>query len=311
VRQMLAYAGKARILFERLNLGALLEEMAPLLRTSIPRLVRFDLDIEKNLPIVEADRSQIQQLVTNLAINSAEALEGRAGSITIALRSRVEDSQQQVILEVRDTGCGMDEPTLARIFDPFYSTKFTGRGLGLSAVVGIIRAHRGEISVDSTPGIGTTFTVVLPAAPDISTIEPPDTQVDTRGFGSVLVVDDEELVRNMAKVTLERCGYSVETAGNGQIAVEAFSARPEEFAVVLLDLAMPVMDGEEALRHIKGIRSDAIVVLSSGYSEMEAVNRFQNRGLSGFLQKPYTATALARKIKQAVKQKNADSRSAT
>src|SRR5689334_1741020 len=114
----------------------------------------------------------------------------------------------------------------------------------------------------------------------------------------------------MARVSLERCGYTVETAVDGRAAVEAFSARPHEFTAVLLDLAMPVMDGEEALQHIKKIRSDVTVILSSGYSEMEAVNRFHDRGLSGFLQKPYTATALARKIKEALRKNNADSRSA-
>ena len=311
VRQMLAYAGKARIQFEHMDVGALLEEMTPILRTSIPRLINLDLQIGKDLPVVEADRSQMQQLVTNLVINAAEAMEGRVGDITIAAHRQTIDAQPHLVLEFRDTGCGMDEPTQARIFDPFYSTKFTGRGLGLAAVMGIIRSHRGAISVDSIAGAGTTFTVVLPAAPDISTLPIPEPVQDTRGFGSVLVVDDEELVRNMARISLERCGYSVEVAVNGKTAVEAFSARPGEFAVVLLDLAMPVMDGEEALRLIKKIRPDVAVVLSSGYSEMEAINRFQDRGLSGFLQKPYTATALARKIKQALREKNADSRSAT
>jgi CheY-like chemotaxis protein len=221
--------------------------------------------------------------------------------VTIHTFGRETDAERQVVLLVKDTGCGMDETTKARIFDPFFSTKFTGRGLGLAAVKGIVRAHHGSISVETAPGQGTAMTVVLPATERADGASEPQREV--RGYGNVLVVDDEELVRNMARFALEGCGYTVEQAADGRDAVEKVTARPGEFAAVLLDLTMPVMGGEEALARIREICPDLPVVLSSGYSEAEAVRRFADHGLAGFLQKPYTATALARKVKVAVRQK--------
>jgi CheY-like chemotaxis protein len=236
----------------------------------------------------------------NLVINAAEAMEGCAGCVTVVTRSHADAAGCAVVVEVRDTGCGMDEGTLARIFDPFFSTKFTGRGLGLAAVMGIIRTHRGTISVDSRPGQGSTFLVKLPALAENTGAAPEEPAGSIRGQGTILVVDDEEMVRNMARSTLERCGYQVEVAADGRTAVEAVAARPADYTLVLLDLTMPVMDGEETLRRIHRIRPNMAVVLSSGYSEDEAVRRFQDRGTCTFLQKPYTAASLAGKVKQAV-----------
>jgi PAS domain S-box-containing protein len=301
IRQMLAYAGKGRFVVERLDISAQVREIVPLLRTSIPKLVELDLRLAGDLPLVEADRSQLQQLIMNLAINGAEAVGDRPGQVTVTTRARLTDLERQVILEVRDNGCGMSDEVKARIFDPFFTTKFTGRGLGLSAVMGIIRTHRGTISVATQPGQGTTITVVLPAASGEPTESETAPEAELRGYGHVLVVDDEELVRNMARFTLERYGYSVEVAVDGQDGVSKFSARPAEFSVVLLDLTMPVLHGEDALREIRKIRPDVPVVVSSGFSEAEAMRRFEELGPTGFLQKPYTATALARKIKQAVR----------
>jgi PAS domain S-box-containing protein len=301
VRQMLAYAGKGRFVVEPLNLSTLISEILPLIRTSITHNVELDLRLDQNLPLIEGDQAQMQQLVMNLAINAAEAIGESHGTVTISTSAREADAERQVILAVRDTGCGMDAELRARIFDPFFTTKFTGRGLGLSAVLGIIRGHGGSISVESAPGHGSTFTVVVPAMPQVEGPGPKDPQMELRGYGHVLVVDDEELVRNMARLTLQRCGYTVDTAADGRVALELFAKRPDEFDAVLLDLTMPVLSGEDTLRGIQSIRSDVRVVLSSGYSEVEARRRFHDRGISGFLQKPYTATVLARRIKQALK----------
>ena len=300
VRQMLAYAGKGKFVVERVSLTQIVTELEPLIRTSIPRMVRLELRLDTDLPTVDADPSQMQQLILNLATNAGEAIGEAEGKVIIKTLCREMDTELQVVLVVIDTGCGMDERTKARMFDPFFTTKFTGRGLGLAAVTGIVRAHRGSISVETAPGEGTAVTVVLPAAEksDGITSEP---HSDLRGFGNVLIVDDEDLVRNMARFALERCGYTVEQAADGRAAVDAVAARPGEFAAVLLDLTMPVMSGEEALTHIRRIRPDLPVLLSSGLSEAEALRRFADRGLAGFLQKPYTATTLARKVNVAVR----------
>jgi two-component system, chemotaxis family, CheB/CheR fusion protein len=304
VRQMLAYAGKGRYLIEPIDVSQQITEIVALIRTSIPRSVQLVLQLDSDPPRVDADRSQLHQLIMNLAINAAEAIGEQPGTVTITTSHTRINDEGQVVLTITDTGCGMDEATKSQMFDPFFTTKFTGRGLGLAAVMGIIRTHRGSISVDSAPGKGTTVAVVLPAStavtPAAAAVEP----VDLRGSGHILVVDDEDLVRNLAKFTLERYGYTTEVASNGEEGLNIFSARPGEFAAVILDLTMPVMGGEEILTHVRRIRPDVPVVLSSGFSEIDALRRFHDRGLAGFLQKPYTATALARKLKQALRVAN-------
>ena len=301
VRQMLAYAGKGRTVVESMDLSEQISEIVSLIRTSVPRSVDLQLDLDPQVPRVDGDRSQMQQLIMNLAINAAEAIGEQPGAVSITTSHRETDQEMQVVLTVTDTGCGMDETTKAQMFDPFFTTKFTGRGLGLSAVLGIIRTHRGSISVESAPGLGTSIAIVLPASMSRSSARLTEEPVEVRGYGNILVVDDEALVRNLAKFTLERCGYTTELAANGKEGLDAFASRPQDFAAVVLDLTMPVMSGEEVLGHMRQIRPDVPVLLSSGFSEEEALSRFRDKGLAGFLQKPYTATALARKIKQAVR----------
>jgi PAS domain S-box-containing protein len=313
--QLLAYSGRGHFLIQPVQLSELVSESSQLLRTAVGKTVQLRLELEEGLPPVEADRSQIQQLVMNLVLNAAEAV--GEGSGTVRVRTGLQQLEESylretfaadgispgpyVYLEVQDSGCGMTEEVRSKIFDPFFTTKLTGRGLGLAAVLGIVRGHRGAIQLDSAPGQGTTFKVLLPAAASRKAEPRAESPLsDLTGTGTLLVVDDEEFVRRFAQDVLEGCGYQVLEAGNGREAVELFRQRAGQIAGVLLDMTMPVMGGEEALRQLKSIRPEVRVVLSSGYNEVDAVRRFAGEGLADFIQKPYTPAALATKIKKAL-----------
>jgi CheY-like chemotaxis protein len=194
----------------------------------------------------------------------------------------------------------MDDRVAERIFDPFFTTKFMGRGLGLAAVLGIIKAHKGAVRVASRPGKGSTFSVYFPApaAPEARGIGPPAAGETVRDKITVLVVDDEEAVREFARKALQRYGHRVLLASNGREAVEIFIRAPDRVSLVLLDLTMPLVAGEETLRHLQAIRPDVRVLLSSGYNETDVLPRFAGKRLAGFLGKPYTAAALAREVKR-------------
>ncbi|HYW46068.1 MAG TPA: PAS domain S-box protein [Bryobacteraceae bacterium] len=314
-RQMLAYSGKGRFVVEALNLSTVIPDMSGLVRPSISKKIALHLDLEEDLPAIEADRGQIQQVFMNLAINAAEAIGSHDGIISVRTGLQNVDARylqlhpeaaelrpgDYVFLEVRDTGCGMDDATRSRIFDPFFSTKFTGRGLGLAAVAGIVRGHKGAITVASAPGKGSCFTVLLPAAAvPAAKASAADRNAALRGSGVALIVDDERLVREMAKKALERYGYTVLLADSGPAAMDVLRRHPGEIAVVILDLSMPKMGGEETLPELRKIRPQVKVVISSGYSEAETMALFQGQRVSGFIQKPYTATGLAEKVKAAV-----------
>ena len=303
-RQLLAYSGKGRFIIQPVDLSELTREMSTLVRTSIPRTVELRLDLAPDLPAVEGDRGQLQQLIMNLVINAAESIADKSGSVvvTTSVQSIGAGAEIQpgvyVALEVRDTGCGMDPETQSKIFDPFFTTKFSGRGLGLSAALGIVRGHKGAIAVRSAPGEGTTFQVLLPASPRAAAkASAPAGRADLRGTGTVLVADDEAFVRRAAKGALERQGYRVLLAENGREAVDLLRGHGAEISLVLLDLTMPVLGGEEALRELRRVRPDVKIVLSSGFNEAEAIQRFAGERLSGFIQKPYSAGQLAEKVK--------------
>lgn len=300
-RQLLAYSGKGRFIVEPINLSRLSEEISGLVLLSIPRTVQLRMVLPENLPAVEADAGQLQQLIMNLVINGAEAVGEAPGTVTLTTGTQtVTEADVRTIfaadnvkpgnfvfLEVQDTGSGMDEATRAQIFDPFFTTKLTGRGLGLAAALGIVRGHGGFLKVYSELGRGSTFRVLLPVlkGEEAASVR----QLGSRalsGSGTILVVDDEELIRKMAKNTLEHYGYRVLSAENGAKAVDLFKAGDDKIDLVLLDMTMPVMSGEETLRRLKELRPGVAVLLSSGFNESEAVRRFAGRRLAGFVQKP-------------------------
>lgn len=336
--QMLAYAGEGETAREPVNLSKLAEEMGCLLHSAVSKKATLRCTYAANLPVVLADPAQMRQVLMNLVTNASEALGDDEGAIRVStgilqadrvyLAHAYPDPElpagTYVYLEVSDTGVGMDAQTRARIFEPFYSTKGPGRGLGLAACLGIVRGHGGGILVDSRPGHGTTIRLLLPCAkeqPPVETSVRPSTLqaaaptvaprpsaaqrevsgkiADTwRGSGTVLVVDDEDVVRAVARMMLEFVGYTVLVASDGVDAVEVFRQHADEISVVLLDMSMPRMNGEQTFDAIRAIRPDARVILSSGYQERETIERFSGKGLAAFLPKPYQFQALLRKIRE-------------
>lgn len=316
--QMLAYSGRGSFVVRPLNLSAVAEEMGYLLQASISKKAILRYQCAPSLPLIEGDAAQIHQVLINLITNASDALGDREGVIVVATGSMPVDRAYlsrtyladdlleglYVYLEVSDTGCGMDAETQARIFDPFFSTKFAGRGLGLASVLGIVRKHRGALTVYSEPGHGTTIRVLFPAFTGEQPANTRDEQNDDiekisrwRGRGVVLVADDEAAVRTVSQETFAEWGFNVLVANDGREAVEIFRNHADEIRLVLLDLTMPVMGGEEALRRIRQTRPGVPVILSSGYTEQDATTRFEKGGPSAFVQKPYLPSDLMRVVR--------------
>lgn len=309
-RQLLAYAGKAPFRIEDADLSALVREMVKLVRLSVPKSTELRLNLAENLPAVKTDTGQLQQVIMNLVLNAAEAIgEAKGGMVTITTAARRVNGRLAVrpgeelspglycCLEVNDNGCGMDAATAARVFDPFFSTKFLGRGLGLAAVAGIMRSHRGAITVRTLPGRGSTFTAFFPAARGTAPVQRKEAaRDDPRGAGTVLVVDDEDDVRQFVARALQQYGYRTLEAANGEDALALIERRPE-IGIVLLDVVMPVMGGGEAIAEIKRRRPDLPVLVTSGYNEAEAQRLCAPYGDIQFIQKPYGAAELAARVK--------------
>ena len=299
-RQMLAYSGKGKFVVRPLNLSDMVEEITHLLEVSLDKSVVIKYALASHLPMVEADEAQMQQLIMNLVTNANEAIEGKSGVISITTGVMHADAAYLLdcfgdqplpgrysYVEVSDTGCGMDAETKAKIFDPFFTTKFTGRGLGMSAVLGIVRGHHGALKLYSEPGKGTTFKYLIPAADALAADEIQQLEDDHwRGHGLVLVVDDEETVRETAMMMLEDMGFATLGAENGVEALEIYRKRQHHIDVVLMDLTMPKMGGEDCFRELRRINPKVRVVLSSGYNEQDAIQHFTGKRLAGFIQKP-------------------------
>lgn len=313
-RQMLAYAGKGRFLIERVDIADLVRSTCALIKASIPKSVRVAVETGANLPPVDADPGQMQQVVMNLILNAAEAIDASSGgwlTVKVNLEKRGADTPEEgrlparylapgnyVVVEVRDNGSGMDMATQARIFDPFFTTKFTGRGLGLAAVEGILRSLGGAIDVESALGIGTTFRVFLPAsrgAASAPLINPANKNAaGKQGESTILVVDDDAMIRRVAKLSLENGGFNVLVADGGEEAMRILLSKPEpRISLVILDLSMPIMSGKEVMRQMRGAGIQIPVLIASGYSEREVFAEFSDLDIVGCLQKPFTSRQLA------------------
>jgi two-component system cell cycle sensor histidine kinase/response regulator CckA len=312
-RQMLAYAGRGRFSLQPLDLNDLVRDMEELMSFTLPPNAAIELLLAPDVPPILGDDSQLRQLVSNLVSNAAEALHGEGGTITVRTAHSHRSAQElsttifaqelqdgdYVSLSVTDTGEGMTAATLSRIFDPFFSTRFTGRGLGLAAVVGIVRAHKGALRVESEPGSGAMFELLLPAQHTLS-VHPAQVR-HTAGYddsvplaGTVLVIDDELGVRSIARTVLEREGLRVVLAEDGERGVAIFGQDPGSFRAVLVDLTMPVMDGHETLQQILTIRPDVPAILMSGYTPSDIDTPVPHE----FLQKPFTPTTLRAAIRR-------------
>ncbi len=317
-RQMLAYAGKAPFHTANLDLSAVVEGVSELLDTSVSKKIRLEMELEASLSTIGADRNQLEQVIVNLVMNAAEAIGDHAGSIRITtgereiglpfLRAHGHTADQlpgqYVYLEVRDTGQGMSPEVLQKIFEPFFTTKFLGRGLGLAAVFGILRRHHGFVTVDSVAGEGSQFRAWFPvAAGAVVPAVQRERQLqllDHSDVGVVLVVDDEEMVRNLVRTALDKEGYGTVTADDGLAGISTLEEMGDQVGCILLDMTMPRMDGEAALREMKSIAPDIPVVIMSGHSEKQIFERFTNGEVADFLPKPFTLEQLRNAVKGAI-----------
>ena len=296
-------------------MNTLIQENLHLFEVAVPKQVELRSELSADLSLLEGDPGQVQQVIMNLIINAAEALEGRPGQVVV--RTRVCDLAEAelaawqiddvaltpgrfVMLEVEDNGCGMTGETLSKIFDPFFTTKFTGRGLGLAAVLGIVRGHKGGLQVQSMLAIGTRFQLIFPAtgleissAPSAEPVQEIDMTQHT-----VLVIDDEAPVRDAVTDILALENVPVIAAPDGQTGIELYRARRNDIRLIILDLSMPGLSGEETFRELRQINAQVAVLLSSGYSQDEVVQRFAGQSAVGFIQKPYEINTLIAEVRR-------------
>jgi PAS domain S-box-containing protein len=307
-QQLLAYAGKGKTMLQPVDIPRIVRDTCELVRASVPKTVQVVLVTEPGIPILETNAAHMQQLVMNLVINAAEAIGEQPGTVTVRTSLALIGAEpvpnvlgyalapgEYLRIEVEDTGEGMDEKTQAQIFDPFFTTKFTGRGLGLAAVHGIVRSLNGAIHLSSSPGKGSRFNLLFPLrrASEPGPLEP------GRKFSPhalVLVIDDEEIVRTTAASALQRAGHEVILAHGGRTGLELFEANQTRISLVLLDMSMPEMSGNETLMHLRRKSKDIPVAVMSGYSEDEIAGKFDGLNVSDYIQKPFTSGALAARV---------------
>ncbi len=315
--QMLAYSGRGHFIKESVDVNKVVREMGQLLKVSISKSTKLEYKLARNIDKVNADPTQIRQIVMNLILNASESIDEKSGRIVLStgvidcdqeylssiyLNEKMEDGKY-VFFEVSDTGSGMNMETLEKIFDPFFTTKFTGRGLGLAALLGIVRGHHGTIKVNSVMGEGSTIRILLPVATDndlkLSKKGEKNTK-ESKQSGTILLVDDEETVRSVCGQMLEQMGFDVIMAEDGPQAIEVFRNNADEIKCVLLDMTMPKMNGAQTYEALYEIEPKINVIISSGYNEEEVAENFVNKNISGFLQKPFNVEVLSKKIRSAL-----------
>ena len=308
VSELLVYAGKENKGFEPIEISTVVSEMLQLLRVSISKQATFQVDLARDLPLVQGNASQIRQVVMNLVTNASEALGEKAGVITITTSKAAcpraangngkAPSADGVRLEISDTGCGMTQEVVARMFDPYFTTKFAGRGLGLAAVQGIVRGHRGTIQTISSPGQGTCFEILLPSIQEPShtlpaPAEEPDCERSTAPRpGTVLVIEDETALRITVSKILRKHGFSVIEAGDGMAGIELFRANANEVGVILLDMTLPGLSGPDVLAELQRIRPRVRVIVTTAYSEDTVLAAFRKEEVWRFVRKPYHMSEL-------------------
>lgn len=321
--QMLAYSGRGTFNFRRVDINTVIREMEPLLTASVSKNAKVEYRLTTPLPGITADPTQIAQVVLNLVINASEAMTDGAGIIEVTTEAtRVKSGQtpgisvadtvpdavpdgEYVLLTVVDNGCGMDAATKARVFEPFFSTKFTGRGLGLSVVAGIVRGHRGAILVESSPGNGSSFRVLLPidsSRTPAPAPKPAAVRAVVEGKGTILIIDDETSVRSVVAAFLERSGYQTLSASSAESGVVMLRDHATQVKAVLLDATMPGMSTDHAIIELLAIRADLVIVLCSGFSEAEIATRYLGKGVAGFIPKPFNMSQLVGGLERAVRE---------
>lgn len=298
-RQLLAYAGRGKISPEIVSMNRIVRDDVPMLRSNFPPSVEVCLDLGADVPAIRADAIQLKLMVMNLCLNAVEAMPD-GGRLTLRTRREGGGPGADLFFEVSDTGIGMDAGTLSRIYEPFFSTKFIGRGMGLAAVRGIVEAHGGTIRAASEPGRGTTFSIVFPAADAVPAVEERMEAHPPSGTGTILVADDQDDVRAMVRAMLESFGYRVLEARDGKEAVAVFRENEGGIDLVLLDMMMPGLTGEEAFSEIRRTSPSARGLLVSGYDEKGMIDEAVAAGFFGFLQKPFRRRELGRMVSDAM-----------
>ncbi len=317
-RQMLAYAGKAQFVQANVNMQALVDEMVSMLKKTIPQNVVIKLDSSADVPLIQGDISQLNQIVMNLIINASEAIGIGQGEVKVSLtettiredrpchdhNGKAIEAGQYICLEVTDNGCGMDEETRWRIFEPFYTTKFTGRGLGMSAVLGIITSHKGALQLYSQLGQGSTFKVFLPVMKKLSTeVDDQKKSIPSaswQGSGTILLVEDEDQIRHIAKTLLEMIGFTVVEAVNGKEALDLYQQNASKITLVVTDMGMPVMDGYALFHSLKHLNPTLPIIISSGFGDADVTSRINHDDIAGLVSKPYTPDKLREVLKRAL-----------